>query len=170
MSEVADTAHVRLLLADYASVDPQGKLNIIGGGIIITGFNAEGGVTAPFAVVAVAAFDPRFAGESPAVEVLLEQENGDVVTMPGPVGSLGEPQHLRVGASDPLSAPAAPPGMHIPPTAVRLRKQFVLYFAAGLPLAPGHAYTWRVKIDHETRDEWTETMYVPAVGSGPVIG
>ncbi|MGB8382995.1 MAG: hypothetical protein WCG47_17395 [Dermatophilaceae bacterium] len=45
-----------------------------------------------------------------------------------------------------------------------------MFFAGGLPLAPNQGYTWRIKIDHDTRDEWTEKFYVFTADPGPVIG
>lgn len=62
------------------------------------------------------------------------------------------------------------PGVNVPPNTVRSSKQFVMYFASGLPLEPNKRYRWRIKIDHETRDEWTETFYVFNADAGPVIG
>jgi len=45
-----------------------------------------------------------------------------------------------------------------------------LYFASGLPLSPNRTYTWRVKVDHHTREEWTEKFYVLTPDPGPVVG
>jgi hypothetical protein len=45
-----------------------------------------------------------------------------------------------------------------------------LNFQTGLPLEPGQAYTWRMKIDQETRDDWTTWLYVPGPPQLPVVG
>ncbi|ETW25866.1 hypothetical protein [Mycobacterium gastri] len=166
MSDAADAAIVRVMLADFANVtDPGSKLNIIGGGIVMMGYDPNIGATAAHAVVAKISFPPEFIGESPAVELALEHDDGSLVTLPGPMG----PQFLRVGVADALK-PAVVPGANVPPNTVRSSKQFVMYFASGLPLEPNKRYRWRIKIDHETRDEWTETFYVFTADAGPVIG
>ncbi|BBZ22147.1 hypothetical protein [Mycolicibacter hiberniae] len=167
MSDAAESAHVSLLMADYANVDPQGKLNIVGGGITGLGCEvASGAVTAPHAVVAVVSFGAEFVGESPAVELSLEDENGALVELPG---SAGVPEFLRVGHVGQLE-PLRLQGLYIPKDAVRPSVQFVMHFATGLPLPPGHRYVWRVRVDHETKAEWTYVFYVPEPASPPVLG
>lgn len=166
MSEVAESAHVRLLLADYAIVDSSGKINMIGGGVTVLGLNQQTATTAPHAVIAVISFGTEFIGETPAVELSLEHENGALVEIPGPGGL---PQFLRVGQAEQLK-PLMLQGLHVPNDAVRPTIQFVMHFATGLPLATGHTYAWRVRVDHQTRDEWTETFFVPSPAQGPVIG
>ena len=81
----------------------------------------------------------------------------------------GEPQYLRVAASDQLK-PTVLPGATIPTEAIRPKAVMMMHFQNGLPLAPGHRYIWRVKIDYVTRDDWTESMYVPTLDPGPVVG
>ena len=168
MSAVADSAHVRIILADYAIVDAAGKLNIVGGGITIIGVNVSTGLTAPHAVAVLVTFDPVFLGESPAVEMSLESEHGELVSLPS-AGGVGTPQAIRVGLSDHLKAPTLP-GALVPPDATRPSVHTVLNFNNGLPLAPGQKYRWRVKVDHTTRDEWTETFFIPTLAPGPVVG
>ncbi|KZS82298.1 hypothetical protein A4G29_12270 [Mycobacterium kansasii] len=165
MSDVADAAIVSVLLADFANADPANKVNMIGGGVSVLSFDSDAGTTTPHAVVAKVSFPPRFVGESPAIELALEHDDGSLVTLPGPMG----PQFLRVGAAAPLK-PAVFPGFNVPPNTLRSSSQFVMYFASGLPLEPNKRYCWRVKIDHDTREEWTETFYVVTAAPGPVIG
>jgi hypothetical protein len=81
----------------------------------------------------------------------------------------GEPQYLRVATSEQLP-PTVLPGATIPNELIRPKAQMMMHFQNGLPLAPGRVYIWRVKIDHVTRDEWTEPMYVPTFAPGPVLG
>jgi hypothetical protein len=166
MSDAAESAHVRLLLADYANIDSQGKINVIGGGVTAVGINEIGGTTVPHAIIAVVTFDTRFIGEAPAVELSLEHDDGTLVELPGPAGV---PQFLRVGQADHLK-PLLVPGLRIPNDAVRPHVQFVMFFSNGLPLSAGHSYTWRVRVDHQTRDEWTEKFYIPDAAPGPVLG
>jgi hypothetical protein len=40
------------------------------------------------------------------------------------------------------------------------RFQLVAAFRAGLPLSSSEGYLWRVQLDEETRDEWTERFIV----------
>ena len=158
MSEVASSAHVHMTLAVYASIDASGKINIIGGGITVLGIDAAAGVAAPHAIVAVVTFRTEFIGESPPVELALEHDDGSIVAIPGAIGPFGEPQLLRVGAADPLKAPVSMVGANVPYDAIRPRAQFVMHFGNGLPLAPGRGYTWRIKVDHDTRDEWSQVL------------
>ncbi len=172
MSDVADSAHVRIILSDYAVGDPNtGKLTIVGGGICVIPLDPAGvGGTLPFAVCAVITFDPVFIGESPALELALEKQDGELFALPTPAaGPLGPIQYVRVGTVQRLNATQAK-GVIIPNDAVRPRHSFTMHFNNGLPLSPGQRYTWRVRVDHETRDELTEDMYVPAPDPGPVAG
>lgn len=165
MSDAADAAIVRILLADYANADPANKLNIIGAGISLLGFVPSTNATVPHAVVASISFPPKFVGESPAIELALERDDGSLIQMPG----TGERQFLRVGQALALK-PAVVQNADVPPNTVRPSQQFVMYFASGLPLEPNRLYTWRVKIDHDTRDEWTETFYVVTAAPTAVLG
>jgi hypothetical protein len=103
------------------------------------------------------------------MELSLETE-GQLVQLPGTADEIGgEPQYLRVAASEQLQ-PTLLSGTTIPNELIRPKSQMMMHFQNGLPLAPGHLYVWRVKIDLVTRDEWTEPMYVPTFSPGPVLG
>jgi hypothetical protein len=62
------------------------------------------------------------------------------------------------------------PGTHVPNNAVRPKTQIIMQFQNGLPLPPGTGYRWRVRVDQDTRDEWTEALYVAGASHGPVVG
>jgi hypothetical protein len=163
MSDVSDSAHVRIFIADYAVADPvTGKITMVGGGIGVCNLNPATGSTAPLSVVAIADFDPKFIGESPAVELALETSEGQLITLPG------QPGPLRVGVSEKLN-PTQMPGADIPNHAARPKATILMQFMNGLPLAAGNGYRWRVTIDQVTHDEWTETIYVPTASAGPVL-
>jgi hypothetical protein len=162
MSDASDSAHVRIVIADYAVADPTGKLTMVGAGIGITGINPATGQTAPLAVVAIIDFDPKFIGESPAVELALETSEGQLVALPG------QPGPLRVGTSEKLN-PTLLPGANVPNHAVRPKATILMMFQNGLPLTAGTGYLWRVRVDQDTRPEWTETIYVPTASAGPVL-
>jgi hypothetical protein len=165
MSEVSASAHVRILIADYGVIDQHGKVTIVGGGITIAGVRPNANTTAPFAVLGIADFDPKYLGQRVAMELALEQENGDLVPMPGSPESADHAQYVRIAANEELKAPNVSWG-RVPPGVVRPRHTLMLMFQNGLPLRQGHKYTWRLKVDDETRDEWTEDIYVPA----PLVG
>lgn len=169
MTDVAESAHVRLLLADYAAVDSAGKINIIGAGIEVLAFDDQRNASVPFTVVARVSFGPQFAGQRPAIELQLEHQNGDLVALPSPVGGVAQPQYVRVAASGPLETPAVP-GLYIPPGVMRPHANVVLNFANGLPLITRQIYRWRIKIDHVERDEWTTLFYMPVPAGGAVVG
>ena len=144
-------------------------MTIVGAGVSVVGINVLTGLTAPISVVATATFDPQFLGDRPAIELSLETD-GQLVQLPGPADAIGgEPQYLRVGTSEQLP-PTVLQGATIPNDLIRPKAQMLMQFQTGLPLAPGRLYVWRVKIDHLTRDEWTQPMYVPTLAPGPVIG
>ncbi len=164
MSEAAESAHVRIILADYAAADDKGKLNIVGGGISIIGINPQTQGTGAFSVVAIVSFAQTVIGQSPAIELQLEDAHGEIFVMPG-----NPPQKLRAGVSSELKTSEIA-GLTVPGNAVRPKSQIVMQFMSGLPLKPGHTYRWRVKVDHVTRDEWTESLYVPTVAVGPTLG
>jgi len=164
MSEVSDAAIVSILLADYAAADAAGKLNVIGGGITIIGLTSTG-TTSPFSVVVTITVPPQLYNAECAVELQLEDSAGEIVALPGPA----EPQLMRIGQSIAFDEPTHK-GAPVPRRTLRSRQQFVLNFAAGLPLTLGLKYTWRVKIDATSRDSWTEEFFVPGPVPGPVLG
>jgi hypothetical protein len=171
VSRVSDAAIVRLFLADYASAEA-GKLNMIGGGLGLIGNasqvsdGAPLGFTAPFVVVVSVAVPPELYGAECAVEVALEDSMGAPVSLPGPIG---ESQVMRVAQNVTFSE-ALFPGTPVPKMTLRARMQWLLTFNAGLPLSIGQRYVWRIRIDGDTRDEWTEEFFVPGPAAGPVFG
>lgn len=164
MSEVADDATVRLLVADYAVVDTAGKLNVIGGGITAIGYVQDIGATAAFAVVMSITVPSRHLSAECSVELILEDSAGNPVSLPGPA----EPQVMRLARVVQFGEPKALPG--VPRLSLPLRHQWVVAFANGLPLPVGQGYAWRVKIDHATQDWWVERFFVPGPRPGPVLG
>lgn len=171
MSDVSDTATVRLLIADYASVDAAGKLNVIGGGVSLIGqadrlgLGGPSGFTAPFALVVAVAVNPTLYRSEFALEVALEDSKGELVELPGPAG---QPQKMRIAQNSTFEEPKTVPG--VPRGLLRARIQWVLMFNGGLPLAIGQRYLWRVKIDGATSDRWTEEFFVPGPPPAPVLG
>jgi hypothetical protein len=168
MSEASQSAHVIIVLADYAVADQQGKMTLVGAGVSIFGINPNTGTTAPFAVWVNVTFPPSAVGDIPAVELALETDDGRLFEVPGATDEQGQPQTLRVKSSETLR-PTVLPGTDLPLGVVRPKAQIVLQFQTGLPLAADQTYRWRVKVDNETRDEWTELMHTTYVGEGHLI-
>jgi hypothetical protein len=166
MSEVSEAAVVSILIADYAAADSVEKLNIIGGGVSVLGLT-QTGATTPFALVVIISLPPALYRSDCSVEIVLEDSSGNVVSVPGPTT---EPQLMRVAQAVTFDEPPPIRGVLMPRDALRARKQFVLNFTLGLPLAMGEQYAWRVKIDGDTRDHWAEIFVVPRPNPGPVIG
>lgn len=164
MSEVSDAAIVTILLADYAAVDTAGKLNVIGGGVTIIGLSNTG-ATSPFSLVVTITVPPPLYNAECAIEVQLEDPAGEIVSLPGSA----TPQLMRIGQSITFDEPNHK-GVPVPRRTLRSRQQFVVNFAAGLPLTLGQKYTWRVKIDSASRDSWTEEFFVPGPVPGSVLG
>ena len=173
MSEVSEAATVRLLIADYAAVDAVGKLNLIGGGLAVIGtqgdaIGASAGNTAPFGVVISIAVGPELYNTECSFEVILEDAYGKPVPLPNLEGK--GVQAVRFAQNVVLEEPALPQGSRVPRRSLPARTHWVIMFAAGLPLAPDALYRWRVKIDHESYDSWTESFYVPGAPGRVVVG
>lgn len=167
MSEIAQSAHVNITVADYIAPGQAGKLTIVGSGISIAGCDPKSGRTAPLSAVATVTFDARFVGESPIVEFTLEADDGTLVELPPPPDAADEgPQPLRITADGPLN-PTIIEGVDIPASAARPKVQMMVQVQNGLPLKPARLYYWRVTVDGESRDEWTEPLYVPAFFTPP---
>lgn len=170
MSEVSDNAAVRLILADYAAVDPAGKLNIVGGGLTGVGINVgTPGLTLPFALVVIIAVPPQLYNEQCAVEIVLEDSAGNLAVLPAPAPGMA-PQPMRVGQVITFEEPRFPPGVNTPRGFLTSRAQWVVAFNPGLPLLAGQNYVWRVRIDDETQEVWTERFVVFDRPQGPVLG
>jgi len=168
VSDASDSAIVRLFLADHVVADASQKLNILGGNVQIITWDVRTGMSSPFALLVIITFDHDQARETPAVEVVLENEAGDPVALPS-LAPGGDPQYVRMGSAAPVEEPSFR-GIYVPRRIIKPRQQIVMAFPNGLPLAVGQAYIWRVRIDQETRDDWTETFYVPGPHPGTVVG
>ncbi|MBV9312615.1 MAG: hypothetical protein JO100_02510 [Pseudonocardia sp.] len=173
MSNVSDSAVVRIFVAQYIAADAASKLNMIGGGLLLIGlqppnFGAGEGNTVPFGIGFSVSVGRELYGEECSIEVVLEDLQGHPVQVPTPDGK-GR-QALRVAQNHTFEEPTFPPGTGVPRGVLLSRVQWVLMFPGGLALPTGAAYQWRVKIDHESRDEWTERFYVPAARGPVVIG
>lgn len=159
MSEVSDVATARLLIADYAGTDLSGKLNIVGGLVTVLGSNPViSGMTSPFSLAVWVSVPPNHYDAECSVQVVLEDASGEPVSVPGPAG---ESSIMRIVQPVTFKPPVFP-GLGAVPSGLSLpsRAQWVAAFPTGLPLAVGKQYSWRVKIDDVTRDDWIEAFMV----------
>jgi hypothetical protein len=145
-------------MADYAAVDQAGKLNVIGGGISVLTRVPNAEQTAPVALVVSLAAPPDRYGDECMVEITLEDASGDIVTLPGAVP--GVPQPLRINQSAKFTEPTAQHPLITPKGYLWAGVQLVVQFPVGLPLRGIGGYQWRVKIDDQARDDWTEKFVV----------
>jgi hypothetical protein len=158
VSEVSDVATVRLLIADYATVDPAGKLTVVGAGITALLRNPTNpDLTTPFWVAAAVTVPPTHYNSESSFDLLLEDSSGNPVSLPGlmPPGSV-----VRISQDVTFKEPSFQPPIAVPAGIVPSRVHWVVAFSAGLPLTGGELYAWRVKIDGETDDTWTEQFFV----------
>jgi hypothetical protein len=174
VSDASDAANVNIVLADYVSGDPSTrKLNIIGAGLTVIGLvpptvpGLPGVMTAPFGVAVTVSVPPELYGSGASLEVLLEDAQGALVTLPQNDGEVAQP--LRLGQALTFEEPLFP-GWNVPRGTMQARAQWALMFGSGLPLAAGQQYRWRVRIDGETREHWTEPFFVPVQQAGVVFG
>lgn len=166
MSDVASRAAVNLLLADFASVDAGGKLNIIGAGVDTLGFDPAQGTTTRFTFVAQVSIPASMCPTEFAVEVALLDASGGIAELPSPAGT----QKMRVAHVVPMEKPALPVGVTASRDDLTTRSNMVLDFSNGLPLVPGGVYKWRLQIDGDDSVEHVYTMAVAGPPAGPVIG
>jgi hypothetical protein len=164
-------ATVHVLMADYASVDTSGKLNVLGASISVVGLtsNLPVPLTAPVFLVVHVSVPPEGHGQECVVNVGLRDESDAVVTIGGdqerPV--VEHTQTVR------FPEPMLPPNLILPEGSadlhdrIRGHLQMVLGWPIGLPLVIGRAYQWRIMIDGQTREDWTE-QFVVAEQVGPL--
>lgn len=167
MSDVGERSRVSVLLADYAAADAVGKVNVLGVGWSITALNPQSGTTTPQTVVVMVDSPPDLYGEDFALSLTLRNSDGHPVEVPGPTGA---PQAMRVGQNVHIDEPAFPPGTNVPRHTMWAHTQVLLNLGNGIPLPPGHLYTWSVDIDGTHRTDWEVSFFVVAPPSLPVFG
>ena len=166
MAALWQDTRVTVLLADYASADAAGKINMIGAGYVLAGWDSGTNSTAPMHVAVIMDVAGRHAGEQFTFELELRDTSlSEVVSLPGPTG---QSQALRVSQLALAERPMVP-GLHLPQD-VPCRVQLTLGFPNGLPLVPGHHYSWQLKIDGQRRPNWSADFFVPDVPKGPIFG
>jgi len=165
VSWISDVATVHVLMADYASIDQSGKLNVIGGGISIVAAPTGAALTSSFYLMVFISVPADARSQKFVVGVSLTDGSGAIVTAPG------EAKHPLVDVSQPVEfARPEIPAHYLFPDVGRLnellkgRLQLVTGFPVGLPLASGRGYEWRIALDGVTRDEWVHRFVVAEQG------
>lgn len=103
--------------------------------------------TAPMAVLTIVTFDNQAeaAGEHDISLILIDQEHQPVM-----LPEIGKPIEiegkisLETKPGVPDDSPASAP--------------FVVNIGPGLPLEPGHRYTWKVSVDEKTDESWSTSF------------
>jgi hypothetical protein len=147
---------------------PDGKTNALGAGLTVLGINPLTGLTAGFALIVQVEVPPQYYGAECSVEILLEDSSGGLVEVALAPGVPAQP--IRVGQAVRFDPPVFPVTVSVPSAYLPARTQWVLHFATGLPLAAGHGYGWRVKIDDASEGGWVEKFVTIGAPAGPVIG
>ena len=165
MSDISEHAAVSVLMADYANVDESGKLNIIGGGLALLGFDPYQETTPRFCLVVTIDVTHEFVPADFVLEIALTDDGG-VISLPT---ETGEEQPVRVANSISLERAQGMPTTRIRDH-VGATNFTVLDFSNGLPLTPGVTYNWRVSIDGDTENSVGYPFAIPGAPDGPVMG
>lgn len=159
-------AQVAITLADFANADAQGKINVVGAGIRLLGFDPNTGACPPFFLMVNIALPDRYGGTSFALTIeLRDVTTGQHFQLPGPTGAL-EP--LRAQQVVPVPHLQVPAQFGQPDDAV-VSMNVIMGFPNGLPLQPGHGFEWRIEIDGQSR-HWTYKFHILGPAPGPVFG
>lgn len=164
MSDISESCTGTILMADFVIIDTVGKANIVGGGVSLLGFEPQSSTSTPFGIfVQLTALIPATHDTGAAMEIILTDQDGQPVALPGPAG----PQVMRIAQNVDFAVSLAP-GLQ------RLPKEFpgtasaAIQFSNGLPIVPGKQYSWVVKIDHQ---EIAKAFFmIPLQASMPVVG
>jgi hypothetical protein len=135
-----------VLLADAAQMDASGKAHALGLGWTVTTTP-----TPPAAVVALIEVDWHETNTRFNISIELEDEDGQPVMVPGPVGEL-----VQLMAKAEFEA-GRPPGL---PQGTSLSVPFVVPVGGGIPLVAGKRYRWRVENSGQPGDDLGVSFYV----------
>ncbi len=161
---IAEVIRVNIFLADYALADQSGKVNVLGAHWLLTGLGAQG-ATPQQALVVLFEVPASHTGEQFALSMTLSNGAGQPVQVAGPTG---EQQPLRAQQLVQAQRPQIP-GVALPSN-LPGQGSVVMALLAGLPLAPGQLYTWRVEVDGNTHPQWEASFYVVGPPPPPVFG
>ncbi|MBX3194727.1 MAG: hypothetical protein KF727_06455 [Microbacteriaceae bacterium] len=165
MSQIAEQATVAITFADFGNVDSTGKINIVGGGVAVSGFDPGAGLTSRFSLWVQIWLPAVLTPAEFAVEVALVDPAGTLVMVPGPSGA----QPIRIAQVVTAEKPTVQLASSIKDH-IGSRLNLMFEFGSGIPLAPGANYVWRVMIDGDEARVWEYPWSVAGPPPGPVIG
>lgn len=165
MSAIADLASVSITVADYVAIDPAGKATVVGAGISFLGYDIQGGLSAPFALlVQVTTPIPSTRESQASLEIILQDSSGNDVEVPGPTG---QGNAIRFAQVVDFSI-TPPPGSVRPSHDFPASNLTAVNFNNGLPVSVGAEYKWVVKIDGV--EKASAFLLVPKPQAPPVVG
>mgnify|MGYP000847140278 FL=1 len=165
MSIASQNATIKILMADYASNDSSGKMNILGEGINILSYPVQGApVTSRFSVIFIFAVPGEYCPIEMTIEYSLRDSNDNIVEIPGATG----PQPLRVANVITLDTGSTNLDLG---TKKFLTSQYhtVIDFGTGIPLASGQ-YKWTAMIDGDDERSVDYRFCIPDAPAPPVLG
>ncbi|MCL2594506.1 MAG: hypothetical protein FWD83_03145 [Promicromonosporaceae bacterium] len=170
MSVVSENARLNLQLADFAQ-NVGGKTNILGGNIQLLGFDPAKRTTARFALVAQVELDSLFCPADFTVEISLLDVDGQPVPLPaGAAMAEGTaPKFFRISQPARIERPAVPRMAALPPS-IPGNVGIVIDFGNGIPITPGAAYAWQLRIDEDDANAIRRPLFVPGAPPKPVFG
>jgi len=163
MSEASEAALLTIVVADFVNSE-SGKVNIIGGGVSLIGYDPFQRTTSRFAVYAYAEIPARALPAEIALELAL-MTGDEVAVIAGPMG----PQAIRVAQSQTVERAQAPISLALRDH-VGGGAQIVLDFQNGLPLEPNTPYEFRLQIDGDEQHELRYPIAVVGPPPGAVVG
>lgn len=161
---IFDDTDVTVVLADYASADSTGKVNMIGAAFSLAPPRGAGGSRPEQYVTVIVDVAASRAGEQFSFCLELHDDTAGVVcSVPGERG----PEALRVQQL--LTVNPLPAGQQWPASMWQRHIQCV-GIREGMVLTDGHIYSWRVTIDGQSREHWRARFYAFGPPPPPVVG
>jgi len=153
---------VYVLLADRGVQNPHnGTLSLLNVGWSITQLrrvvapsaqqDAPPLVTAPQVVVVFMEAELAMCNRALTLQIELMTEDGEVVSIPGPLGPQPVRLEQQIMVPSPAGAPTGFPG----------RASAMMELPTGLPLGPG-SYRWQARVNGKEEEEWSAQFYVAA--------
>lgn len=165
MSAASEAARLTIIVADFINTDTAGKINILGGGVALIGFDPLQGITNRFAVYAHADFPASVLPADVSVELALMIGEEVVVTAGGPIG----PQAIRVAQTPTVDRANLPIPVHLRDH-VGGSTNVILDFGNGLPLQPNTNYEFRFQIDGDADNELRYPLSIVGPPASAVVG
>ena len=162
---ISNDARLWVMVADHVASETGVKQNMIGVGWTVMPLR-DGHATHPMGVSVIVDVPTKHKGEDFTLEIFLrDEDSGLPVSVPSAEGE--PPQVIRMSQVVRVNADFAP-GIPVDLMPFRYLSHFAL--PIGLPLTPGHVYSWVARIDGNADGEASCRFFVPRLSQGPVIG